>query len=114
MKLKDRNERTSTRQPQTPGGTFMDSQVTSFARTARFSVAMTLAAITTVLWGFAPTYYLRSALHITHYPTGRPVSPHLPVLIHVHALVFSAWLVLLIVQSTLSATRRIRVHRQLG
>jgi hypothetical protein len=75
---------------------------------------MTLAAIVTVLWGFAPTYYMRPVLHITRYPTGKPVSPYLPALVHVHAIVFSAWLVLLLVQTTLIASGRIRVHRRLG
>ena len=37
-----------------------------------FFVGMAIAAMTTVFFGFAPSYYLKSFTHITQYPTGVP------------------------------------------
>jgi hypothetical protein len=79
-----------------------------------FFLCMAVAAMTTVFLGFAPTYYLRSFTHVTHYPTGVPVSGSLPLLLHVHAVVFSAWILLLTVQSSLVAAGRADIHRRLG
>lgn len=80
----------------------------------RFFVGMAIAAATTVFFGFAPTYYLHSFTRTAVYPTGLPVSPSLPALVHVHALVFSAWILLFLVQTTLIAADRVHVHRRLG
>jgi len=79
-----------------------------------FFLSMAFAAGMTVFLGFAPSYYLRSLTHTTHYPTGIPISTTLRPLIHTHALVFSAWMLLFIAQSTLVATGRTQVHRRLG
>lgn len=54
--------------------------------------------------GFAPTFYLRSWFH----------SPALSPLLVVHGAAFSAWLVLLILQSALVRMDRLRWHRRLG
>jgi hypothetical protein len=75
---------------------------------------MAFAAGMIVFLGFAPSYYLRSITHATHYPTGIPISTTLRPLIHAHALVFSAWMLLFIAQNTLVATGRTNVHRRLG
>ena len=83
-------------------------------RDRRFFVGMAIAAAATVFFGFAPTYYLKSFTHTAVYPTGLPVSPALPALVHAHALVFSAWIVLFLVQTTLIAADRVHVHRRLG
>jgi hypothetical protein len=83
-------------------------------RDRRFFVGMSIAAAATVFFGFAPTYYLKSFTHTAFYPTGLPVSPSLPALVHVHALVFSAWVLLFLVQTTLIAADRFRAHRRLG
>src|SRR5215472_5741303 len=92
----------------------MATPVRSFPRTSGFSVAMTVAAAATVVAGFAPSYYLKSLLHVTQFRTGKPIPNSLPALIHAHAVLFSAWIVLLTIQTTLSATGRIRLHRRLG
>lgn len=84
------------------------------ARDRIFFWSMALAASMTVFLGFAPSYYLRSITHTTHYPTGLPVSTSLRPLVHMHALVFSAWMLLFMVQNTLVAAGRTRVHRRLG
>ena len=78
------------------------------ARRARsdrwFFSGAAIAQVVLIVAGFAPTYYLKGA-----YGTP-PLSP----LLHVHGLVFTTWLVLLLVQTTLVAARRTRVHRRLG
>lgn len=80
----------------------------------RFFLGMAMAVVATVFLGFAPTYYLRSFTHTAVYPTGLPVSPSLPALVHVHALLFTAWILLFLVQTSLIAADRPHVHRRLG
>ena len=70
-----------------------------------FFVVMASAVIATVFAGFAPTFYLRSS-----FPQDRPMS----VLLHVHGIVFSAWITVFLVQSMLIARGSRRLHRRLG
>ncbi|HTJ84172.1 MAG TPA: hypothetical protein VL400_20775 [Polyangiaceae bacterium] len=65
---------------------------------------MAVAFLVTALVGFGPTYYLKG---LTEAP---PLSP----LLHVHAAVFSAWLALLLGQTSLVAAHRVDLHRRLG
>jgi hypothetical protein len=76
----------------------------------RFFTAMAAALLVTVFVGFAPTYYL---LPFFDGVTSRGVaaSEALTPLVHVHALVFSAWLILFIAQTGLVAARRTDIHR---
>jgi hypothetical protein len=69
-----------------------------------FYTGMAAAFILIVFAGFAPTYYLRP------YFQARPLGP----LLHLHGVIFSAWIILLLVQTTLVATKRTSVHRRLG
>ena len=69
-----------------------------------FYVGMSAALVITVFAGFAPTYYLRP------YFTANPLMP----LLHLHGLVFSSWLVLFVIQTTLVAAHRTDIHRRLG
>jgi uncharacterized membrane protein YozB (DUF420 family) len=71
----------------------------------RFFVAMACAIIVAVFAGFAPTFYLRGSFVQT-----RPMS----VLLHVHGIVFSAWVTLFLVQSLLIARGSRRLHQRLG
>ena len=67
----------------------------------------TLAALTAllvVLAGFARTYYLKLAFG----------TPSLPLLLHAHGLVMTAWFVLFMVQARLVAGGRTGLHRRLG
>lgn len=57
-----------------------------------------------ILAGFAQTYYLKTLFG----------APALPLLLHVHGLLMTAWIVLFAVQARLVATRRVAVHRKLG
>lgn len=63
---------------------------------------MGCAVLATVFIGFAPTFYLRES------------SQSLPMRLQVHGFVFSAWLVLFIVQTGLIAAGRVDLHRRLG
>ena len=80
----------------------------------RFFVGMAIAATVVVFLGFAPTYYLRSFIDVAEYPTGMPVSRSLAPLIHAHALGFSGWILLFLVQTVLISARRADVHRRIG
>src|SRR3984885_9548734 len=60
----------------------------------RFFVAMACAIIVAVFAGFAPTFYLRGSFVQT-----RPMS----VLLHVHGIVFSAWVSFFLIQTLLIA-----------
>jgi hypothetical protein len=65
------------------------------------AVGMALVAFA----GFAPSYYLKS--HFTFGPTLTP-------LLRLHGALMTAWLALLVTQTTLIAARRISWHRRLG
>jgi len=69
-----------------------------------FHTGMAVAFLLTAVAGFGPTYFFKPV-----HP-----SPPLPPLLHVHGLVFTAWLVLLIVQSGLVRADRVDVHKRLG
>jgi hypothetical protein len=69
-----------------------------------FYAGFAAASAVVVFIGFAPTYYLRSVLRVSR----------LPQSLHLHAALFTVWIVLFAVQVALIATRRTRVHRRLG
>ena len=69
-----------------------------------FYLGMAMAVVGTVFAGFAPTYYLRPLFGAT------PLMP----LLHLHGLVFTSWMVVLLTQTTLVAANRTDVHRRLG
>jgi hypothetical protein len=69
-----------------------------------FFTALPILMAAAVFVGFAPTYYLK-----TSYGT-----PPLTWLYHVHGFLFSLWMVLLIVQPALVASRRTDIHRTIG
>ena len=70
----------------------------------RFYVGIALAIALTVFAGFAPTYYLRAYYQST--PLGG--------LRHLHGVVFTAWVLLFLAQSTLISAGRVGLHRRLG
>ncbi|MES1265271.1 MAG: hypothetical protein ABUU24_06425 [Variovorax sp.] len=65
-------------------------------------VALVLAAL--VLVAFARTYYLRYWFDV----------PPITVLLHLHSIVFTAWVVLFVIQTRLIAKQDYRTHMQLG
>ncbi len=91
---------TATRSPSRPG---------TYDRL--FYGGMAAALGLTVLAGFAPTYYLRF-LHGG--PSATLSGGPFTALVHVHGALFTSWMLLFIVQTTLVASRRVAVHRRLG
>jgi hypothetical protein len=87
--------------PQSPAGT----------HDRLFYGGMAIALGLTVFAGFASTYYLRFLADGPNATlTGGPFTP----LVHVHGALFTAWVLLFIVQTALVASRRVAVHRRLG
>ena len=78
--------------------------VTGRRRERLFYVGMSVVIATTVFAGFAPTYFLKSYFG----------SPPLMPLLHLHGIVFTSWIVLLLTQTTLVAANRTDIHRRLG
>jgi hypothetical protein len=70
-----------------------------------FHVGLALLLVGLVLAGFWPSYFGHLA---------RGTSPDLPWVVHVHGVVFSGWMVLLVAQVVLAARGRIGLHRALG
>jgi hypothetical protein len=66
------------------------------ARDRWFFTGMALAAALTVFVGFARCYYLRSAFG----------GPPLPPLVHLHGVLFTAWILLFVTQTSLVAASR--------
>ena len=69
-----------------------------------FFPLVVLTAVASVAAGFAPTYYLGFWFH----------APPLTTTVHIHALAFTAWLVLLLSQTLLIRARKHRWHRTMG
>lgn len=69
-----------------------------------FYTGIAIAAALTVLVGFSRTYFLRPYFQTEPLDTA----------FHVHGLVFSAWVVLFVAQTSLVAAGRTGVHRKLG
>jgi hypothetical protein len=70
-------------------------------RQAYFAIAFLIAAI--VAWGFWKTYYSR--------PFART---DLPAIVHIHATVFSLWVLVLVAQAAVVVAGNVRLHRQFG
>ena len=68
-----------------------------------FFTAMALASVVTLYLGFLPSYFNRS-----------PQLAALTPLYQLHGALFTAWIALLVVQTTLVAGRRTDLHRMLG
>ena len=68
-----------------------------------FSVSAALMLVTVVI-GFGPTYYFAGVFRA---PLPSPI-------IHVHGALFSCWILLLIVQTSLVAAHRVDLHKRLG
>ena len=74
-----------------------------------YTVMASLMALT-VFVGFGPTYYFRLMSGTPGTITGGAVTPGL----HLHGVVFSAWVLLFLLQTVLIGLRRVRIHRRLG
>jgi hypothetical protein len=80
--------------PRTPAGIVR-------TRGAYLAIALLIAAI--VAWGFWETYYTQAFARTD-----------LPAIVHVHAVVFSIWVLLLVAQAAVVVAGNVRLHRRLG
>jgi hypothetical protein len=84
--------------------------LSSSAHDRLFYSGMAIGMGLSVFIGFARTYYLSAYFGTSTTITGRPFSP----VIRLHAALFTSWVLLFIVQTSLVATHRVAVHRRLG
>jgi len=85
-------------------GSAKSSAEIRWRRDRLFFTGMALAGAVAIFVGFAPSYYLKAV-----YGT-----PALPPLVHLHGVLFTSWITLLVVQTSLIAFRRTDWHRRLG
>jgi hypothetical protein len=87
------------------------SRAASLPHDRLFYSSIAIALAVTVVAGFGPTYYFRifgaSALATL---SGGPVT----LLVHVHATLFTAWVLLFVVQTALISRHQVAVHRRVG
>ncbi len=81
-----------------------ERRVSNPGRENRFFLGMSIACMLGVFVGFSRTYYLKRYFG-TH---------ELPLLFHIHGMVFTAWMIYFVIQTGLIANRRVSLHRQLG
>ena len=76
-----------------------------------FYSSMAISMALTVFIGFGPSYYLK-AFGETPMSTlsGGPMTP----LVHMHGVLFTAWILLFIAQTALVAQHKVGIHRRLG
>lgn len=70
----------------------------------RFYLGCGLIFLALMVWAFAKTYYLKILFG----------TPALTKLVHIHGIVMTGWIVLLVVQTSLIVAHRVRWHRRLG
>ena len=75
-----------------------------------FYTGMAVLMALTVFAGFARTFYLRAYIPTPTISGATVLTP----LMYVHGAVFTAWVVLFLVQTALVSSRRVAVHRRLG
>jgi hypothetical protein len=78
--------------------------VSNRRRERLFYTGMAFVFVLTVFAGFARTYYLRPYFG----------TPSLTPLLHLHGIIFTSWLLLLLTQTVLVAAKRTDIHRRLG
>ena len=78
--------------------------ITVRRRERLFYLGMALAILITVFAGFSRSYFLKARFGTL------PLS----LLLHVHGLVFTSWILLFLAQTTLVAARRTDIHRRIG
>ncbi|HEX5460116.1 MAG TPA: hypothetical protein VFX20_09105 [Steroidobacteraceae bacterium] len=75
------------------------------SREHRFFCGMSLLIALVIFVGFARTYFLAGLFHAKPLPA--------PI-VHIHGAIFSSWVLLLVTQTSLTASGRADIHRRLG
>jgi len=83
---------------------YRDSPMERGTASDRFYRGMAVAFLVAVFAGFSRTYFLKAW-------TGWPAAP---AIVHVHAALFTGWIVLFFVQTSLIPAGRLNWHRRLG
>ena len=83
--------------------------VSRYDRVFYSSIAVAMAV--TVFAGFGPTYYFGA---FDSAPLATVSGGPITLLLHAHGLLFTAWVLLFVAQTTLVAQHRVAVHRRLG
>ena len=79
-----------------------------------FFPGMMLLATVIMLWGFAPSFFLRGIVPLTvHSYLDRPLQP-IRWLYIAHGVVFTTWVALVVTQVALLVTGHTAIHRRLG
>ena len=73
-------------------------------RDHRFYTVMAFAMAAGIFTGFAPTYYARTYFH----------GPAIPLWVHIHGAVFTAWILFYLLQNLLAMYGGMKLHRSLG
>ena len=87
------------------------SPARQYARDRLFYGGMAVAMGLTVFAGFAPSYYLR---FLSGGPSATISGGPFTGLLHLHGVLFTAWVLLFVIQTALVASRRVTAHRRLG
>ncbi|KKC26745.1 hypothetical protein WP12_07360 [Sphingomonas sp. SRS2] len=69
---------------------------------------MAITMVLSIVAGFAPSYYMRGVV-----PAAFPL-PSITPLMHLHGVLFTAWMLLFLVQTLLVTNGRPDIHRRLG
>jgi uncharacterized membrane protein YozB (DUF420 family) len=85
-------------------GLSVPPRVVTARRARRFYVGMAIAFAIVVFAGFSRSYFLKAYFG----------SPKLSLLLHIHGIVFTTWVLFLLAQTTLIATGRTYIHRRMG
>lgn len=92
----------------------MNQTIAAVADDRRFFAGMALVALVVVLAGFGNSYYFWPLTRATVHPSGQPLAASLAAAVHLHAVAFTAWMLLFVVQVGLVSRDRVRAHRRLG
>jgi hypothetical protein len=77
-----------------------------------FFPGMAAIILFSVFIGFAQSYYLQGTLKLPAWKAFA-AAPH-PLLVHIHAVIFSSWILLLVSQTSIVAIGHVDMHRKLG